>query len=79
MRGGLVFGQGRGRVPERAVRHAERIARQHGARFHSRVIPGEGSRYWFTLIDGGLAANRLTEQLVRTGLAAEGLDIRRLA
>lgn len=76
MRGGLIFGEGRGRVRQSTARQAERI---HGARFHSRVIPGEGSRYWFTLIDGGLAANRLTEQLVRTGLAAEGLDIRRLA
>ena len=75
----LVFGEGRGRVPDRVARQAERIARTHGAQFRSRSIPCEGSRCWFTLIDGGLAANRLTEQLVRTGLAAEGLDIRRLA
>lgn len=79
MRGGLIFGEGRGRVRQSTARQVGRIARQHGARFHSRVIPGEGSRYWFTLIDGGLAANRLTEQLVRSGLAAAGLDIRRLA
>ena len=79
MRGALVFGEGCGRVPAQVAREAERVARAHGARFHSRNIPGEGWRYWFTLIDGGIAANRLTEQSIRSGLAAAGLDIYRLA
>lgn len=79
MPGGLVFGEGRGRVPEHVARHAERVARAHGAHFRCREIPGEGWRYWFTSPDGGSAANRLTEQSIRSGLAAAGLDIRRLA
>ena len=61
------------------MRHAERIAREHGAHFCCRDIPGEGWRYWFTLTDGGNAANRLIERAIRSGLAAAGLDIRRLA
>ncbi|WP_446830020.1 hypothetical protein [Candidatus Foliamicus sp.] len=79
MNNGLVFGEGRGRVSGRVARHAERIARTHGAHFRCRSIPGEGWRYWFTHPDGGRAANRMTEQAIRSGLAAEGLDIRRLA
>ncbi|MDE0681238.1 MAG: hypothetical protein OXI11_13690 [Gammaproteobacteria bacterium] len=79
MRGGLVFGEGRGRVSERVARQAERLAREHGAHFRCRDIPGEGWRYWFTLADGGNNANRQTERAVRSSLAAAGLDIRRLA
>ena len=65
-------------MPDHVARDAERIARAHGGRFHCRDIPGEGWRYWFTLIDGGTAANRATERAIRNGLAAAGLDIRRL-
>jgi len=79
LRGGLVFGEGHGRVSESVSRHAERIARTHGAHFRCRSIPGEGWRYWFTHPDGGSAANRMTEQAIRSGLAAVDLDIRRLA
>ncbi|MDE0489496.1 MAG: hypothetical protein OXI07_09950 [Gammaproteobacteria bacterium] len=79
LRGGIVFGEGRGRVSDRVVRHAERIAREHGAHFFCRDIPGEGWRYWFTHPDGGSAANRMTEQAIRSGLAAVDLDIHRLA
>ncbi|MCY3817314.1 MAG: hypothetical protein OXG59_13600 [Gammaproteobacteria bacterium] len=79
MNSGLIFGEGRGRVSKRIVHHAERIAREHGAHFFCRDIPGEGWRYWFTHPDGGSAANRIIEQAIRSGLAAEGLDIRRMA
>lgn len=76
---GLVFAEGHGRVSVRVARQATRIAREHGAHFRCRDIPGEGWRYWFTLADGGNNANRQTEQAIRSRLAAAGLDIRRLA
>lgn len=79
VRGARVFGEGCGRVSERISHLAKRIADEHGAHFHCRAIPGEGWRYWFTYPDGGRAANRMTEQAIRSSLAAESLDIRRLA
>ena len=79
MPGGLVLFEGAGRVPAHVARKAEQVARAHGAQFRRRNIPGEGWRYWFVLPDGGSTANRVMERAIRSGLAAAGLNIRRLA
>lgn len=60
------------------AREAERVARAHGARFHSRDIPGEGWCYWFTVPDGGRIANRMVKQAILEAIEACGLDTKRL-
>lgn len=79
MWGEHVYCEGHGRVAEPVARLAHSIAAVYGAYFHCRDIPGEGWRYWFTMRGGGQTANRLVEQAIRADLAANGLDINRLA
>jgi hypothetical protein len=68
-----LFGAGNGRVKTRVADRIDRIARKHGARFVSCVLPGDGPRYWFAGPNRGDPFDQAMADAVWGELAAAGL------
>lgn len=71
--GEYMFGLVRGKIDERVVKQADRIARKHDCDFVYANIPGSGLQGWFSGPNLGSPLDERMASAVNADLAAAGL------
>ncbi len=69
------FSSGSGKIPAQLASRIDKIARQHGARFVSVTLPGEGPRFWFAGPNRGNPFDQRMANDVMADLATAGIDL----